>query len=111
MKTPTLYCDDGSEIALPFKWVICGHCDGHGKSSSYLGAFTRDDIDEAGPEFLQDYMGGRYDRTCDHCDGGGKIKVANFARMSKQDREQYRAQLEGERLDRAIVRMERRTGA
>ena len=64
MKTPTLYCDDGSEIELPSKWTICRHCQGEGTSSAYLGAFTRDDMDEAGPEFLEDYMAGRYDRAC-----------------------------------------------
>jgi hypothetical protein len=90
--TPILYGDNDSEIELPFNWEICSHCHGHGKSSAYLGAYTRDDMDEAGPEFLEDYMAGSYDRHCDSCDGTGKVKVANFARMPKAQREAYREQ-------------------
>ena len=34
MKTPTLYCNDGSEIELPSKWTICRHCQGEGTSTA-----------------------------------------------------------------------------
>jgi hypothetical protein len=109
-KTPVLFCDDGSERELPFKWEICGGCRGHGTSSAYLGAFTREEMDEQGPEFLEDYMAGRYDRECDHCSGLGRVKRADLSRMSKEDRAAYREQQRGFRDMEAEERAERRFG-
>lgn len=106
-KKIVLFEDDDSERELPSKWVICSDCRGNGASSAYLGAFTRDQMDEEGREFLEDYVAGRYDRTCDHCGGSGKVKVADYDRMSAADAAAYRAQ----EADRAAVdriqRMER----
>lgn len=68
---------DEIEVALPANWHICHHCRGSGKSSAYLGAFTQEDMDEAGPEFMDDYMSGVYDRPCDHCKGSGKLLLVN----------------------------------
>ena len=45
MKDLVLHGGDGTETTLPFKWAICGQCDGHGKSSAYLGAFTREEAE------------------------------------------------------------------
>lgn len=109
-KTPILYCDDGSEIELPTKWTICAACGGEGKSSAYLGAYTRDEMDEAGPEFMDDYMAGRLDQPCISCDGAGKHKVADGSRMTKEQRAAYRFQQQCEREDRATERMERAMG-
>lgn len=111
MKTPTLYCDDDTEIELPFRWTICGACQGHGKSSAYLGAYTRSEMDEAGPEFHDDYMAGRYDRTCDGCEGLGRVKVADKARISKLNWREWEAQCRADREIDAITRAERRMGA
>ena len=111
-KTPVLFVSDDDEPReLPFKWEICGTCRGHGKSSAYLGAYTASEMDEAGPEFMEDYMNGFYDRTCDHCGGGGKVKVADLSRMSKADRAAYRTQLREDAEYEALCEMERRYGA
>lgn len=111
MKAPTLCCDDGSEIELPFKWVICSDCRGDGKSSAYLGAYTRSEMDEAGPEFCDDYMAGRYDRPCDGCEGLGRVKVADKARISKLNWREWVAQCRADREIDAISAAERRMGA
>jgi hypothetical protein len=110
-KTPILYCDDGSEIELPSQWSICSHCQGEGKSSAYLGAFTRSDMDEAGPEFFDDYMAGRYDRACDACDGAGKVRVVDWSKLTKEQKRAWNEQVRGDREDAAITRMERAMGA
>lgn len=110
MRTPTLFEDDGAEIELPFKWTICSTCQGHGKSSTYLGAYTCDDMAEAGPEFYDDYMRGYYDRPCDACEGLGRVKVADLSKMTKDQQREYRAQCRAERECRAEEAAERRFG-
>lgn len=113
-KALVLFRDEGAdgdvEIAIPTRWVICGCCEGSGKSSAYLGAFTCNDMAEAGPEFHDDYMAGRYDRACDACEGAGKVQVADYSKMSKADRDEYRAQCRADREVDAEHAMERRYG-
>jgi hypothetical protein len=111
MRTPTLFCDDGSEIELPTRWEICAACRGEGKSSAYLGAYTSSEMDEAGPEFMDEYMRGAYDRPCISCDGLGRHKVADGTRMTKEQRAAYRFQCQADREIEAIHRAERRMGA
>jgi hypothetical protein len=75
--------DESPELPeLPFRWVICGTCRGHGTSSAYLGAFTADQMDELGPEFRREYAEGFYDRTCDACGGSGKRKQIDRRRCT-----------------------------
>lgn len=56
------------------KWAICSTCKGEGSSSAYLGAFTREDMDNLGDDFLDDYVHGAYNRPCEACNGTGKVK-------------------------------------
>ena len=110
----TLYRDNAEggvdEVAIPHRWQICSACQGEGKSSAHLGAFTQSDIDEADQEFLEDYMAGRYDRPCDGCAGLGRIKVADLSRMSPADRAAWRAQCRADDEIAAIEAAERRAG-
>jgi hypothetical protein len=69
------FISDECTVHLPARWEICNHCRGTGKSSAYLGAFTREDMEEEGPEFMEDYMAGHYDRPCDDCEGLGRVLV------------------------------------
>jgi hypothetical protein len=106
MTDPILY-DGDDEIVLPFKWTICSHCNGHGTSSAYLGAFTGDEMSEMDDEWREDYAAGRFDRRCDHCGGSGKIKVADTQRMTADQRKKYRAQQREDAETDAIERQER----
>lgn len=108
---PVIYTDDDEERPLPFNWAICGGCSGHGKSSAYLGAYTCEEMREAGPEFHDDYMAGRYDKTCDRCDGSGKVPVLDRSKCKPADLKEYDEQMKAERECRAIERAERRMGA
>jgi hypothetical protein len=110
MKTPTLICDDGTEVELPSRWEICGRCRGEGKSSAYLGAFTQSDMDEAGPEFLEDYVSGAYDRACDRCDGTGKVRRVDWSKLTRAQRKAWNEQVRDERDYAAEVEAERRMG-
>lgn len=59
-------------VNLPARWFICSHCDGHGKSSAYLGAFSMEDLAED-PDFAEEYFAGGYDKPCPECQGTGKV--------------------------------------
>lgn len=109
-KAPVLFCDDGAEIALPSKWVICSTCSGNGKHSAHLGAFTADDMAFEGPDFLNDYMAGFYDKSCESCDGTGKVAVADRSKMTREQRDEYDAQRRADREYAAEVAAERRAG-
>jgi RecJ-like exonuclease len=77
MTTVPFTIDDGEnepvEVQLPARWEICDRCNGEGKSSAHLGAFTGDQMRED-PDFAEDYMNGMYDKSCHVCSGTGKVK-------------------------------------
>lgn len=107
MNNPSIIDDDGGRRELPFFWAICGQCQGEGKSSAYLGAFTSERMDEAGPEFREDYISSAYDRTCETCGGSGKVKVVDQKRMTRADAATYTEQQQDEAEARAVERQER----
>jgi hypothetical protein len=106
----TYFDDDENEVTLPSCWEICDHCRGEGRSSAYLGAFTRDELDDD-PEFFEDYRAGRYDRTCEECGGSGKVKVVDRESADPAALEAYDAQQRELAETRAIERAERAMGA
>jgi hypothetical protein len=72
-----VYDDEGNEVTLPTKWAVCYACNGEGKTSAYLGAFTPDELDREGEDFVIDYWNGAYDRECETCNGRTTVKVVN----------------------------------
>lgn len=117
-KAPTLFkeTEDGDvEIALPFRWEICGHCQGHGKTSEHVecdgGGFTSSEWAEQDEDFRHDYIAGRYDRASASCGGAGKVQVADLDKLSEEDRKLYEEQLRGDAEIEEIHRMERLMGA
>lgn len=109
-KVPHLTGEDGEPIPLPYRFEICSVCDGHGRSSAYLGAYTASEMDEQGPDFHDDYMSGVYDRTCDECSGDGKVMVADTRRMTPEQITALQAEEDDEAEWRAEVEAERRMG-
>lgn len=71
------------------KWRICPRCEGEGKSSAYLGAFTSDDMEELGQDFQEDYANGEYDKTCEQCGGSGKVQKADEQRFAQRRADLY----------------------
>lgn len=110
-RKPTLIDDEGNETVLPSKWEICSACRGKGTTSAHLGAFTRDEMDEQGPEFFEDYMAGVYDKACEPCDGSGKVEVVDYSKLTKEQNKAYGAQLRDDMEYESICRMERMMGA
>lgn len=113
------FWDDEYEFSFPAKNIVCPCCDGTG--STYLGwhsseqpAFTAEDFYEEGPDFYEDYMGGRYDRQCPECKGRnviGEIVEKAIPKAHKPIWEAYCDHLRFEAEYAAEVAAERRMGA
>ncbi len=115
MKDLTLY-DGDDEIALPWKWEICSHCDGHNVSTAHVecdgGGITGDEmaeIEHDDPGFKRRYMRGDYDRPCPYCEGG-KVKVVDRSKVSPDLLIKWDEQCEEDRACDSIERMERMMG-
>lgn len=87
-----LYHDDSDEVtdvAVPARWVICGHCSGDGKSSEHLGAISGDEFHHQWSEEGRDnYLSGMYDRPCGICSGRGRcLEPLDDSQLTAQQRE------------------------
>ena len=61
-----------TKTPIPFEWEICDVCRGGGSHSNRLGVINPDDWNS---DDLNDYFAGRYDVSCERCNGTGKIRV------------------------------------
>ena len=104
-------------INLPACWEVCSCCNGRGKT--YLGfhayeqpAFTQEDMDYEGDDFRQDYMTGRYDKTCPECKGRTTILEIEWDKLDKSDPQisAYLEYIEEEDYSDAEREAERRFG-
>ncbi len=112
--------DDGDEITVDFptRWEICGDCQGEG--TTYLGwaaadqpAFTREDFEDEGPDFMEEYIGGVYDKECPTCDGTGKVREIDEDVAESKYPVAFKAYLDDCKSEadyRAMVRAEQRFG-
>ena len=113
MEKPVLYCNDGSELELPTRWEICGVCQGNNVSTANVecdgGGFTSSEWAEQDEDFRDDYLAGRYDRPCPHCEGG-KVRVADLDRMTPEEIKEWNEQCESFDEMYAIECAERKMG-
>lgn len=99
-KAPTVWNDDGQEIELPSKWMVCPTCQGKGthvNPSIDSGGLVYDD--RADLEFVDDYMAGNYDVQCSQCEGRTTVLGIDFDRMSADERRMWDEQVAQERMD------------
>lgn len=102
--------DPESELDLAAtEWCICGQCHGEGTSSLYLGAYTASEFYEMDEDWRDDYMGGRFDRTCESCGGSGKVREVREDWLAHHP--EVQAAIEEWYQTEAIYEMERRCGA
>lgn len=113
--TVTLHADDG-DVALPGVNVICSRCDGEGHTvNPSIDGFTMDEIyEDFGPdadEFIDDYLGGRYDVTCDECGGRGIVVKVDETRCDPALLAEYQRQEHEVAESYAMQRAEMMMGA
>lgn len=110
---PVLYLADGTEKALPVKWVVCPVCDGEGEHINPAidcGGLTAEDFAED-PDFAEGYVRGDYKQPCNRCGGRTTVPEVDLDRLSAEDGALFeRQQREAAEYD-AIERAERMRGA
>lgn len=110
--TFTTYDEDDEEVTLTVAShkEVCGTCRGEGKSSAYLGAFSREDMDND-PDFYEDYMQGAYDRVCPECNGDRVVDVPDEKRTKPEVWAKFIEHCNEEVHYHSMCEMERRMGA
>jgi len=96
------------ELIIPARRELCPVCDGDRVSSAYLGEISMEENDE---EWLEAYFNGRFDRTCEECEGKGYVLVADYGAMTEKMANEYHEWLEDEHQARMEREAERRAGA
>lgn len=102
------------EIELPTRLEVCDRCEGKGTHVNEAidgNGITASEMDELGPDFLEDYMGGVYDVRCTVCKGRNVVPVVDENRCAKELWEAYVQHCRDEADFRAEVEAERRMGA
>ena len=95
---------------FPVHFEVCTTCEGRG---SYVNpsidshGISREEMDENGPEFMEDYFSGMYDITCEHCRGNRVIPVPDEEQHQRVLDEMEQSRYE----DYAQQAAERRIGA
>lgn len=104
--------DDDIEVTLPSKRIACPTCRGKGtRVNPAIDAhgLSREDFD-ADPDFAEAYFSGRYDVTCDECQGANVVEVPDEARCTPAQLQAWADYCESKRPC-PIQEAERRMGA
>lgn len=114
-RTPYL---DEFTYSFPAKNEVCPCCQGTGKTAFGYSqdnqiAWTESEWAEEDYEFREDYMRGRYDKTCPECNGNNVVLVIDEQMLSEHDTRVYNAwyeHMEGAYYDDGIAAAERAFG-
>lgn len=101
---------DEIEVSIRTENVVCPECNGEGKSSAHLGAFSGEDLDND-PEFAEAYFAGAYDRQCGACKGKRVIAQPTESLNTPENWKLYMDYCEDEAVYQSMVRSERAMGA
>lgn len=107
------FCEEqGLDLRTVTKNALCPRCDGEGKRALHGIALTGSDLAEMGdPDFMENYMAGRYDTTCDDCNGEKVVRVPNEEALTPEQLQAWRKWLRDVRSANAESLMEMRAGA
>ena len=96
------------DILLPSKAVVCWRCRGTGShvNPSIDGhGITPDEMNELGPEFFDDYMGGMYDVTCGLCKGKRITAEVIECELSAEQNKAYEEDWQRDEAERSEQRL------
>lgn len=99
------------EERIPAKYEICERCDGEGKHTNPAidgRGLSREDFDELGEEFEEDYFAGRYDIRCEECKGERVVLVPDRERADPESLKKWDEQQEEDWRSDEMYRMEMR---
>ena len=99
---------DEKDIFLPSKAVVCWRCRGTGShvNPSIDGhGITSDEMNELGPEFFDDYMGGMYDVTCGLCKGKRITAEVIECELSAEQNKAYEEDWQRDEAERSEQRL------
>jgi predicted methyltransferase len=99
-----------TEHKLPSGWAICCTCRGNGRHSIGMGSFTSSELAEQGQDWVEDYMAGRFDSSCEDCEGTGKVLEVDRDRCRPDLLEAWDQEAEEEAEFQSICEHERRMG-
>ena len=104
--------DEGSseDVKLPSKFVVCDRCQGRGVHDCWEGGMTGDEMAEQGPEFMDDYLDGMYDKACTVCNGLRVIEVVDRDRLTADLKARYDVSVQEQADWEAELAHERRYG-
>lgn len=92
------------------EWVICSLCRGSGGHSNRFGAYSAQEWNEHDDEFRDNYISGRYDESCEDCDGTGKVLMLDESELSDEARDYLNDYLQDEYDSYAMEQAERKVG-
>lgn len=99
------------EVLLPAKRIVCPTCEGTGSvlRDGLRGvAFNLDQMDD--PDFVENYFGGNYDVTCDHCHGENVVLEIDYEALSEKMKARVDRQADQEWAAEQEQRAEQRWG-
>jgi hypothetical protein len=113
--------DTDETFLLPSKFEVCDRCEGKGRHTNPNidgNGITSSEMDELGPEFLEDYLSGVYDVACQVCGGERVVPAIDYGRLDVEmahaaalweEQEEARARMDA--ADRRTMLMESGGGA
>ncbi len=77
-------------VALPAKRIVCDRCNGTGvhDPSAFSNGFTGEEMDQD-PDFKEAYFSGRYDVTCEECNGNRVVDVVDDEQLRPRMARRY----------------------
>jgi DnaJ-class molecular chaperone len=93
--TFTLEDDDGEEVeySVPAKLELCSNCNGEGKTvdpnidGNGITSSEWAELCDGDSDFAENYMGGKYDITCEECGGTRVVKVIDEELLTEEQKE------------------------
>jgi predicted methyltransferase len=106
----SVWNDEDEEVFLATHKVVCPRCNGKGVHDAWEGGMTSDEMNEQGPDFIEDYMSGAYDVVCSVCHGKNVVDEVNENDCDPELLEAYYNQQRVIRESYLESEMERRMG-